>query len=106
MSFVEIMCVVGLIAMIAAIAVPNYIRSRDRAARGICLENLRQIETAQQQFIFEKKPDGGTKIKKKDLLPYFKVAEFPTCPGGGDYQMGTPNEKPECSLKQKEDHQL
>lgn len=105
LSLVEILCIVGILGMVAAIAVPSLIRSRDKAQRAGCIENLKQINSAQQQWVFEKKPAADAKIKKKDLLPYFKSGEFPVCPSGGSYQLGVPDEKPACSLA-KEGHQL
>jgi len=105
-SLIEILCVVGFLAMIAAIALPSLFRARNKSQATACIDQLRQLQAAQQQWIIETKPSASTKIKKKDLQPYFKNGQFPVCPSGGDYKLGTPSEQPECSLDKSEGHKL
>ncbi len=103
---VEMLVVVGLVTMVASIAVPSLIRARKRAQTGACIENLKQIHAAQQQYLIEAKPDDKNKILKKNLVPYFKGGRFPDCPSGGDYKLGDQDNRPECSLAQSEGHTL
>ena len=105
-SLLEIVCVVGFIAMVAALAVPSLIKSRKRAQTAACIENLKQIYAAQQQWVFEAKPDSKDLISKRNLLPYFKGGKFPDCPSGGTYRLGNTASKPDCSLSTQEGHSL
>ncbi|MBM3832823.1 MAG: type II secretion system protein [Verrucomicrobia bacterium] len=60
-TLVEIMVVIAIIGLLAAIAVPNFVKSRARAQSHICAENLAQIESAKQMWGLEKgKVDGDT----------------------------------------------
>ncbi len=105
-TLIEILCVLGLLAMVAAIGAPSLIRSRAKAQASVCIDQLKQLNAAQQQWVIEAKPASDAKIKKKDLQPYFKGGVFPTCPSGGNYKLGGLTDKPECSLDKKEGHQL
>lgn len=105
-SLIEVLCVVGFLAMVAAIAVPSLFRSRAKSQTAACIDQLRQIHSAQQQWVIETKPKGNSPVLKKDLQPYFKGGKFPVCPSGGDYKLGGPNVTPECSLGKTEGHEL
>jgi prepilin-type N-terminal cleavage/methylation domain-containing protein len=105
-SLIEILCVVGVLAMVAAIAIPSLFRSRAKSQAAACIEQLRQIHSAQQQWATETKPKGNSPVLKKDLQPYFKGGKFPVCPSGGDYKLGGPSSTPECSLGKTEGHEL
>jgi prepilin-type N-terminal cleavage/methylation domain-containing protein len=52
-TLVEIMIVVAIIGLLASIAVPNFVRARSRAQTDSCLNNLRQIDAAKQQWALE-----------------------------------------------------
>jgi Tfp pilus assembly protein PilE len=52
-TLVEIMIIVGIIGMLLAIAVPSWIKTRERARRDICIENLQQLETAKTLWSLE-----------------------------------------------------
>ena len=54
-TLTEIMIVVSLIGMLVAIALPNFIRSRSRAHTSACINNLREIDYAIQQWAMEEK---------------------------------------------------
>ena len=54
-TLVEIMIVVAIIGLLAAIAIPNFIRARTTSQKNACINNLRQIDDAIQQWAMEKK---------------------------------------------------
>ena len=81
-TLVEIMIVVAIIGLLAAIAIPNFIKARTTAQKNACINNLRQIDGAEQQWALESKagaglPPGGY----GDISGYLKNAV--TCPAGG-----------------------
>ena len=71
-TLVEIMIVVAIIALLAAIAVPNFLRSRKRSQATAILEELRLIEGAKDQYAIENNKPGTFALVWADLLPYFK----------------------------------
>jgi prepilin-type N-terminal cleavage/methylation domain-containing protein len=80
-TIVEIVIVLGLIALLAAIAVPNLIRTRAAAARSTCINNLRQIDSAMQQWALEQKKPGNSAVDYSDIGPYLR--DSVACPAGG-----------------------
>jgi prepilin-type N-terminal cleavage/methylation domain-containing protein len=53
-TLVEIMIVVAIIGLLAAIAIPNFVNARQKAQCNACINNLRQIDSAKQQWALEK----------------------------------------------------
>jgi len=63
-----------------------------------CINNLRQIDGAKQQWALEKNRPADAAPTAQDLLPYLKDGVFPSCPGGGLYSINTVGELPTCSI--------
>src|SRR3954463_8833236 len=80
-TLVEIMIVVAIIGLLAAIAIPNFVRARTTSQQNACINNLRQIDGAVQQWALENKKDAAAVVVKADVLPYLKSE--PACPAGG-----------------------
>ena len=101
-TLVEIMIVVAIIGLLAAIAIPNFVRARATAQANACINNLRQIDGAAQQFALENHmATGGTINYPTDLTPYIKLNSdnsIPPCPAGGTYTDPTVGSNPVCSL--------
>ena len=103
-TLVEIMVVCAIIGILAAIAIPNFMRSRSDSQATVCINNLRQVDTAAQQFAIEAGKSAGTSITyPSDLTPYIKlnsVSQIPTCPAGGNYVLAPVGSIPSvsCSL--------
>ncbi len=83
-TLVEIMIVVAIIGILAAIAIPNFIRARIQANAKACVNNLKQIDGAQQQWALEEKKDNSASVTQTDLEPYMRdsVGSF-VCPSNG-----------------------
>ena len=62
-----------------------------------CINNLRQIDAAKQQWALEKNKTDADVPTVKNLLPYLRDGVFPVCPGGGDYSINAVGERPTCS---------
>ena len=98
-TLVEIMIVVGLIGLLAALAVPNFIKARTTSQRSVCINNLRQVDSAIQQWALDKKQGPGSTVTETDITPYLKSLAI--CPAGGttfsdSYSLTTVATQPTC----------
>ena len=89
-TLVEIMIVVAIIAILAAVAIPNFIKYRADARKQACVSNMKQLQTAAESW--RTSTGNATGVPSKDDLvgtettKYIrKVAAQFTCPEGGDY---------------------
>lgn len=98
--FVEIMIVVAIIGLLAAIAVPNFLKARNAAQKNACMSNLSQIIGAKETWAFENRKTEGesTSGSESAINAYLRGGETPNCPGGGSYTYGTIGATPTCSL--------
>ena len=106
-TLVEIMIVVAIIGLLAAIAIPNFVKARKTAQTKTCVANLRQIDGAKQQWAIDEKKNGTDLPGSGDLYGtalYLKTA--PTCPLSGTYVIGTVSANPTCSLSTSDSHSL
>jgi len=71
-TLVEIMIVVAIIALLAAIAVPNFLRARKRSQATRILEDLRIIDSAIDQYAIENNKSGGANVVWTDVQAYLK----------------------------------
>src|SRR3954471_12997177 len=78
-TLVEIMIVVAIIGLLAAIAIPNFVKARTTAQKNACINNLRQIDGAKEQQALESKLKDGD-AAGPDLADYIKGKVLPTCP--------------------------
>jgi prepilin-type N-terminal cleavage/methylation domain-containing protein len=100
-TLVEIMIVVAIIGLLAAIAIPNFITARKTAQSNACINNLRQIDGAKQQWALETNQSGTASPNSALLQPYLgrgTAGQWPTCPGSGTYTIGDITVQPTCSL--------
>jgi prepilin-type N-terminal cleavage/methylation domain-containing protein len=69
-TLVEIMIVVAIIGLLAAIAIPNFVKARTTSQMNACINNLRQVDGAKQQWALETKHTGISTPNESDLAPY------------------------------------
>ena len=90
------------IPLMMAIAIPNFVKARSTAQANACINNLRQIDAAANQFALERGKTNGEAINfPDDLTPYIKLnsqGKIPSCPAGGIYSIKKVGETPTCSL--------
>ena len=67
-------------------------------AKKTCINNLRLIDDAKQQWAADNDKPNSAGSTMKDLLPYFKDSAFPVCPSGGTYSINRVDEVPTCSI--------
>ena len=83
-TLVEIMIVVAIIALLAAIAVPNFLRARKRSQATRILEDLRIIDSAIDQYAIEANKTGGAAVNWTDIQSYVKKGSIIYNSGGTD----------------------
>jgi len=98
-TLVEVMIVVAIIGLLAAIGMPNYLRARTTSQLNSCLNNLRQIDAAIQQYALENKRAPAASVSESDVTPYLK--NLVVCPSGGtafidSYQLFDVSTHPVC----------
>jgi prepilin-type N-terminal cleavage/methylation domain-containing protein len=71
-TLIEIMIVVAIIALLAVIALPNFLRARRRAQATLVLDQLRVLSAAIDQYAIETNKTTGARISRKDLQAYLK----------------------------------
>ena len=83
-SLVEIMIVVGIIALLASIAVPNFMRARKRSEATRMLEDLRVIDSAIDEYAIENNKTTGATVNWTDIQIYVKTGSVLYNSGGFD----------------------
>jgi prepilin-type N-terminal cleavage/methylation domain-containing protein len=104
-TLVEIMIVVAIIGLLAAIAIPNFVKARATSQANACINNLRQIDAAENEWALETGKSTGSAAPSltTDLTPYIKLnsgSTIPPCPAGGTYTTFAVGATPQvtCSL--------
>ena len=102
-TLVEIMIVVAIIGLLAAIAIPNFVRARTTSQMNACINNLRQIDGAAQQWALETKQATNATPAFSDISSYLKSSVV--CPAGGaaatfatSYTLNPISSKPTCQI--------
>jgi len=81
----------GSVPMLAAIAVPNFVKARTTAQMNVCVEQMRLINEA-------KTLEGSRRATLDELVVSGRLKTKPVCPGGGEYKVGGLGAEPSCSL--------
>jgi len=100
-TFMEIMIVVAAVGLLCAIAVPSFIKARTKSQATRCINNLRQIDAAIQQWAADNNKGVTSPVTQDEVQPYLghgDQGQWPTCPGGGSYILTTVEENATCSL--------
>ena len=105
-TLVEIMIVVAIIGLLAAIAIPNFVKARTASQRNACIANLKQIDGAKATWALELKKHSSDTPGDGDLFgAALYIREKPDCPANGTYTLAQVDQKPTCSLS-SEGHSL
>jgi len=86
-------------AVAAAIALPALAKAKETSARNACINNLRMIQGAKQQWALENNKTSSDVPGWDDIQPYLgRGKAIPVCPKGGGYSLGAVGELPTCSI--------
>jgi prepilin-type N-terminal cleavage/methylation domain-containing protein len=98
-TLVELMIVVAVIGLLAAVAIPNFAKARTRTQTDACIANIKQIHVAKQTWALEKNKAGTAVPADADLFgaaAYIRVK--PTCPSDdSDYTLNQVTDHPTCA---------
>jgi prepilin-type N-terminal cleavage/methylation domain-containing protein len=103
-TLVEIMIVVAIIGLLAAIAVPNFVKARTTAQTNACIANLKQIQGAVEQWALENKKGPSSAVTAADIsgssTNYIKplINTDLKCPAGGSYTLVDVATQPTCNI--------
>ena len=106
-TLVEIMIVVAIIGLLAAIAIPNFIRARTTSQQNACINNLRQIDGAKQQWALELQASQTAVPVGTDLQPFLGRGvggTLPSCPSDSSstfsvsYNIANLSTAPNCQI--------
>ena len=96
-TLVEIMIVVAIIGLLAAIAIPNFVKARTASQKNACIANLKQIDGAKATWALEQKKVATDTPGDTDLFGATQyIRDKPACPGGGTYALNDVSNKPTC----------
>ena len=106
-TLVEIMIVVAIIGLLAAIAIPSFIKARTESQTKSCINNLRILDAAKEQAAIEQGWATGQAIgtgssEETQALEYVKGTGLPNCPADGAYTWNAIGTDPTCNITNHE----
>jgi len=91
-----VLFVVFLVIVVVAVALPSFIRARNTPSAASCINFLRQLDGAKQQWALENHKATNDAPSWPEITPYLKNPAV--CPHGGTYTLGRVSELPKCSI--------
>ena len=105
-TLVEIMIVVAIIGLLAAIAIPNFVKARTTAQKNACINNLRQIDGAKEQWALENRAAANAAVTAANVQDFIKNGANVVCPAAGangtfdtSYTVGNLGVAPVCQIQ-------
>ena len=92
-TLVEIMIVVAIIGLLAAIAIPNFIKAGEVALKNACIANMKQIQGGIERYALDTGTTSGT-VATSNLVPDY-MQSWPNC-GSTAYAVPTVGSTPTC----------
>ena len=98
-TLVEIMIVVAIIGLLAAIAIPNFIKARQASQKAACVANLKTMDGAKATWALEARKTNTDVPTDADLFGTASyIREKPGCPANGIYSINQVDAKPACTI--------
>jgi len=105
-TLVEIMIVVAIIGLLAAIAIPSFVKARNTSRQNACINNLRQIDSGKEQLAMASNLNDGDVATTANVNTYIKGGSTPVCPANGTYTYNVVGTNPDCSVTIPTSHTL
>ncbi|MCK5849736.1 MAG: type II secretion system protein [Kiritimatiellae bacterium] len=105
-TLVEIMIVVAIIGLLAAIAIPSFVKARNTSQQNACINNLRQIDSGKEQAALAQKWSDTANPIRTIVNAYIKGNTTPECPAAGTYTYGNMTVNPSCGFQGSTTHKL
>lgn len=98
-TLLEIIIVVSVIGLLAVIAIPRFVKARGSAQKSVCVNNLRQIDSAKTMHAMEDQKRSGEAVEPGSLDPYLKTPfEHIIEPASGEYEVREVGAIPLCTV--------
>ena len=108
-TLVEIMIVVAIIGLLAAIAIPSFVKARNTSQQNACINNLRQVDSGKEQAAMAQNwgpTENCDATAAKDIVDSYIKGGAPTCPASGTYAYLTLTNSPTCTITLPTSHQF
>ena len=86
------------VGLLAGIAIPSFVKARSTSQSNACINNLRMLEAAKEQWALENKKAQGDAVLAPGILKYLGTGRMPICPQGGRYTLNVIGENARCSI--------
>ena len=97
-TLVEIMIVIAIIGLLAAIAFPNMVKARTKSQKTACIKNLQMIDGAKEIWALETKRGVNDTVVDSEVNTYIKGGA-PLCPASGSYRYNQLTAAPTCTVE-------
>jgi hypothetical protein len=98
MGYMQIGFMVLIVPMLAAIAIPSFVKARETSQRMACINNMRMLDSAKEQSALSENLADGNAVSEEQVSQYIKMGYSGlSCPAEGTYTIKPIGEEPECS---------
>jgi len=109
-TLIEIMIVVAIIAIALSIAIPNFFRMSSVSKKTVCINNMKKITAAVEQWAIDNNVSSSTAIsaqEENDIYDNYLRGGKPVCPSGGEYVINPVGSNPQVQCTDEEEgHKL
>ncbi len=98
MGYLSLAAMIVVVPIVAAIAIPSFANIRSESQKATCINNMRMIRDASEQWAMAENKQEGDAVAEADITPYLEDGQLPVCPKQGVYKLGKVGGEPRCSV--------